>query len=167
MSLTHFSQLNTVNIKYTQKLYHLLGEKSGNLKLMAAMHLKKAAPGPWFLLWSVPSSPETSRTWGEQLLELLEGMLSRSCLMEDFNCSPVLGLMRWIWSFMVCLSSTGETSGVQTEFSTWSHAGVMDAVSGLALSCWNMQDVVQMAQMCFWSTDSAFCRCVSCPHHGH
>ncbi len=74
------------------------------------------------------------------------GMLSHSCLTYDSSCSTVLGLLCQIFCFMIGqMFSTSERSGLQAgQFSTrtlqlQSHAVVMDAVWGLALSYWNMQ----------------------------
>ncbi len=72
-------------------------------------------------------------------------MLSHSCLIQA-SCSTVLGLLCHIFRFMIHqMFSMGERSGLQAgHFSTQilllrSHDVVIDAVCGLALSCWKMQ----------------------------
>ncbi len=73
-------------------------------------------------------------------------MLSHSCLIQASSCSTVLGLLCRIFLFMMRqMFSMGERSGLQAgHFSTRillqrSHDVVIDAVCGLALSCWKMQ----------------------------
>ncbi len=73
-------------------------------------------------------------------------MLSHSCLIQASSCSTVLGLLCPIFLFMMRqMVSMGERSGLQAgHFSTRvlllrSHDVVIDAVCGLALSCWKMQ----------------------------
>ncbi len=73
-------------------------------------------------------------------------MLSHSCLIEASSCSTVVGLLCRIFLFMMRqMFSMGERSGLQAgHFSTRilllrSHDVVIDAVCGLALSCWKMQ----------------------------
>ncbi len=70
-------------------------------------------------------------------------MLSHSCLIQASSCSTVLGLLCRIFLFMMRqMFSMGERSGLQAgHFSTRilllrSHDVVIDAVCGLALSCW-------------------------------
>ncbi len=70
-------------------------------------------------------------------------MLSHSCLIQASSCSTVLGLLCRIFLFMMRqMFSMGERSGLQAgHFSTRilllrSHDVVIDAVYGLALSCW-------------------------------
>ncbi len=74
------------------------------------------------------------------------GLLSHSCLIQASSCSTVLGLLCRIFLFMMRqMFSMGERSGLQAgHFSTRilllrSHDVVIDAVCGLALSCWKMQ----------------------------
>ncbi len=74
------------------------------------------------------------------------GMLSHSCLIQASSCSTVLGLLCRIFLFMMRqMFSMGERSGLQAgHFITRilllrSHDVVIDAVCGLALSCWKMQ----------------------------
>ncbi len=74
------------------------------------------------------------------------GMLSHSCLIQASSCSTVLGLLCRIFLFMIRqMFSMGERSGLQAgHFSTRilllrSHDVVIDAVCGLALSCWKIQ----------------------------
>ncbi len=73
------------------------------------------------------------------------GMLSHSCLIQVSSCSTVLGILCHIFLFMMRqMFSMGEISGLQAgHFSTrilllCSHDFVIDAVCGLALSCWKM-----------------------------
>ncbi len=73
-------------------------------------------------------------------------MLSHSCLIQASICSTVLGLLCRIFLFMMHqMFYMGERSGLQAgHFSTRilllrSHDVVIDAVCGLALSCWKMQ----------------------------
>uniref|UniRef100_A0A9J8BUB0 Tc1-like transposase DDE domain-containing protein n=1 Tax=Cyprinus carpio carpio TaxID=630221 RepID=A0A9J8BUB0_CYPCA len=74
-------------------------------------------------------------------------MLSHSCLIQASSCSTVLGLLCRIFLFMMRqMFSMGERSGLQAgHFSTRilllrSHDVVIDAVCGLALSCWTKED---------------------------
>ena len=72
-------------------------------------------------------------------------LISKTMEQQDvYNC--VLSSIGWISNFMMLqVFSTGERAGLQAgQFSSWtlllwSHAVVMDAVCGWALSCWNMQ----------------------------
>ncbi len=73
-------------------------------------------------------------------------MLSHSCLIQASSCSTVLGLLCHIFLFMMCqMFSMGERSGLQAGYLGTrilllrSHDVVIDAVCGLALSCWKMQ----------------------------
>ncbi len=72
-------------------------------------------------------------------------MLSHSCLIQASSCSTVLGLHCRNFLFMMHqMFSMGERSGLQAgHFSTRillrSRDVVIDAVCGLALSCWKMQ----------------------------
>ncbi len=77
------------------------------------------------------------------------GMLSHSCLIQTSSCSTVLGLLCRIFLFMMRqMFSMGERSGLQAgHFSTRilllrSHDVVIDALCGLALSCWTMQGLL-------------------------
>lgn len=79
-------------------------------------------------------------------LSLGIGMFSHSCQIQASRCSTVLGLLCWIFLFMMHqIFSMGERSGLQAgQFSTWIlllriHDVVIDAVCRLALSCWKMQ----------------------------
>ncbi len=113
------------------------------------------------------------------------GMLSHSCLIQASSCSTVLGLLCRIFLFMMRqMFSMGERSGLQAgHFSTRilllrSHDVVIDAVCGLALSCWKMQglperDDVWMGAYVVLELGYTFqhwwclSRCVSCPCHTH
>ncbi len=110
---------------------------------MASTHLKKVGTRPCLPLCGIPSSfynsLQTSGDWGI-------GMLSHSCLIQASSCSTVIGLL--CHSFLCMMRqmfSMGERSGLQAgHFSTrilllCSHDVVIDAVCGLALSCWKMQ----------------------------
>ncbi len=116
---------------------------------MASTHLKKVGTRPCLPLCGIPllfitvckrlGTEETSCS------SLGIGMLSHSCLIQASSCSTVLGLLCRIFLFMMRqMFSMGERSGLQAgHFSTWillrSHDVVIDAVCGLALSCWKMQ----------------------------
>ncbi len=72
------------------------------------------------------------------------GIWSHSCLIMDYSCWRVRGHLWRIFRLMMCqMFSIGERSGLQVgQFSTWtlllwSHAVVIAAVCGFALSCWN------------------------------
>ena len=99
-----------------------------------------------FLFIIVCKRHERKRTEEGSCSSLGIGMLSLSCLIQASSCSNVLGLLWRIFLFMMCqMFSTGERSGLQAgRFSTRilllrSHGVVIDAVCGLALSCWKMQ----------------------------
>ncbi len=117
---------------------------------MASTHLKKVVTRPCLPLCGIPllfitvckrlGTEETSCS------SLGIGMLSHSCLIQASSCSTVLGLLCRIFLFMMHqMFSMGERSGLQAgHFSTRilllrSHDVVIDAVCGLALSCWKMQ----------------------------
>ncbi len=118
---------------------------------MASTHLKKVGTRPCLPLWGIPSSfynsLQTSGDWGDSSCSSLGiGMLSHSCLIQASSCSTVLCLLCRIFLFMMRqMFSMGERSGLQAgHFSTRilllrSHDVVIDAVCGLALSCWKMQ----------------------------
>ncbi len=117
---------------------------------MASTHLKKVGTRPCYHCVASPllfitvckrlGTEETSCS------SLGIGMLSHSCLIQASSCSTVLGLLCRIFLFMMRqMFSMGEISGLQAgHFSTRilllrSHDVVIDAVCGLALSCWKMQ----------------------------
>ncbi len=117
---------------------------------MASTHLKKVGTRPGLPLCGIPSSfynsLQTSGTEETSCSSLGIGMLSHSCLIQASSCSTVLGLLCRIFLFMMRqMFSMGERSGLQAgHFSTRilllrSHDVVIDAVCGLALSCWKMQ----------------------------
>ncbi len=117
---------------------------------MASTHLKKVGTRPCLPLCGIPSSFITvcKRLGTEETScsSLGIGMLSHSCLIQASSCSTVLGLLCRIFLFMMRqMFSMGERSGLQAgHFSTRilllrSHDVVIDAVCGLALSCWKMQ----------------------------
>ncbi len=117
---------------------------------MASTHLKKVGTRPCLPLCGIPSSFITvcKRLGTEETScsSLGIGMLSHSCLIQASGCSTVLGLLCRIFLFMMRqMFSMGERSGLQAgHFSTRilllrSHDVVIDAVCGLALSCWKMQ----------------------------
>ncbi len=91
------------------------------------------------------NSLQTSGDWGDKFSSLGIGMLSHSCLIQASSCWTVLGLLvasSSLWCAKCFL--WGERSGLQAgHFSTRilllrSHDVVIDAVCGLALSCWKM-----------------------------
>ncbi len=117
---------------------------------MASTHLKKVGTRPCLPLCGIPSSFITvcKRLGTEETScsSLGIGMLSHSCLIQASSCSTVLGLLCRIFLFMMRqMFSMGERSGLQAgHFSTpilllRRHDVVIDAVCGLALSCWKMQ----------------------------
>ncbi len=117
---------------------------------MASTHLKQVGTRPCLPLCGIPSSFITvcKRLGTEETScsSLGIGMLSHSCLIQASSCSTVLGLLCRIFLFMMRqMFSMGERSGLQAgHFSTRilllrSHDVVIDAVCGLALSCWKMQ----------------------------
>ncbi len=120
------------------------------LNFMASTHLKKVGTMPCLPLCASPllfitvckrlGTEETSCS------SLGIGMLFHSCLIQASSCSTVFGLLCRIFLFMMRqMFSMGERSGLQAgHFSTRilllrSHDVVIDAVCGLALSCWKMQ----------------------------
>ncbi len=114
---------------------------------MASTHLKKVGTRPCLPLCGIPSSfynsLQTSGDWGDKLLKFR----NRNVVPFLSNTgSTVLGLLCRIFLFMMRqMFSMGERSGLQAgHFSTRilllrSHDVVIDAVCGLALSCWKMQ----------------------------
>ncbi len=113
------------------------------------------------------------------------GCCSHSSLIQASSCSTVLGLLCRIFLFMMRqMFSMGERSGLQAgHFSPRilllrSHDVVIDAVCGLALSCWKMQGLPWKrrrldGRICCsrtWIYLSALMvpfQCVSCPCHMH
>ncbi len=154
---------------------------------MASTHLKKVRTRPCLPLCGIPSSFITvcERLGTETSCSSLRiGMLSHSCLIQASSCSTVLGLLCRIFLFMMCqMFSMGERSGLQAgHFSTRillrSHDVVIDAVCGLALSCWKMQGLSWKRRrldgsICcsrtwiYLSALMSLSRCVSCPCHTH
>ncbi len=131
---------------------------------MASTHLKNLAQGHVYHCVASPllfitvckrlGTEETSCS------SLGIGMLSHSCLIQASICSTVLGLLCRIFLFMMRqMFSMGERSGLQAgHFSTRilllrSHDVVIDAVCGLALSCWKMQGLSWKR----WRLDGSIC----------
>ncbi len=117
---------------------------------MASTHLKKSWDKAMFTTVWHPlffyNSLQTSGDWGDKLLKFRNRNVVHSCLIQASSCSTVLGLLCRIFLFMMRqMFSMGERSGLQAgHFSTRilllrSHDVVIDAVCGLALSCWKMQ----------------------------
>ncbi len=139
----HIKCLNWENVSF-------YGKNKLILNFMASTHLKKVGTRPCLPLCGIPSSFITvcKRLGTEETScsSLGIGMLSHSCLIQASSCSTVLGLLCRIFLFMMRqMFSMGERSGLQAgHFSTRilllrSHDVVIDAVCGLALSCWKMQ----------------------------
>ncbi len=117
---------------------------------MASTHLKKVGTRPCLPLCGIPSSfynsLQTSGDWGDKLLKFRNRNVVPFLSNTGFSCSTVLGLLCRIFLFMMRqMFSMGERSGLQAgHFSTRilllrSHDVVIDAVCGLAFSCWKMQ----------------------------
>ncbi len=117
---------------------------------MASTHLKKVGTRPCLPLWGIPSSfynsLQTSGDWGDKLLKFRNRNVVPFLSLQASSCSAVLCLLCRIFLFMMRqMFSMGERSGLQAgHFSTRilllrSHDVVIDAVCGLALSCWKMQ----------------------------
>lgn len=105
-------------ISYTYKMFKLRNFtvlRGKKYNFMASLHLKKSWSRSMFL--TVNALFFSSRAWGDQLYEFLEGMLFRSCLMDI--CSTVLGLLFWISvSSHVKTFSIGKRSGLQVGHSS-------------------------------------------------
>ncbi len=131
------------------------------------------------------NSLQTSGDWGDKLLKFRNRKVSHSCLIQASSCSTLLGLLCHIFLFMMRqMFSMGERSGLQAgHFSTRilllrSHDVVIDAVCGLALSCWKCKvfperDDIWMGAYVVLEVGYTFqhwwrlSRCVSCPCHTH
>ncbi len=112
---------------------------------MASTHLKKVGTRPCLPLCGIPSSfynsLQTSGDWGDKLLKF-----RNRNVVPFLSNTGFLGLLCRIFLFMMHqMFSMGERSGLQAgHLSTRilllrSHDVVIDAVCGLALSCWKMQ----------------------------
>ncbi len=117
---------------------------------MPAACLKIVGTGaclPWCSISSFQNSLKTSGHQGYEFLEFWSfGIWSHSCLIEVSSCWRVRGHLWRIFSLMVHqMFSIGVRSGLQAgQFSTRtllirSHAVVIAAVCGFALSCWTTQ----------------------------
>ena len=85
------------------------------------------------------------------------GILSHSCLMNNFNCSTVRGHRARILRFIMRHTfSMGDRSGLQAGQSSTrtlllrSQAVVTRAECGLALSCWNKQGASMKKMLLWW-----------------
>ncbi len=156
---------------------------------MASTHLKIVGTRPCLPLCGIPSSfynsLQTSGDWGDKLLKFRNRNVVPFLSKQASSCSTVSDLLCRIFLFMMRqMFSMGERSGLQAgHFSTRilllrSHDVVIDALCGLALSCWKCKvfperDDVWMGAYVVLELGYTFqhwwclSRCVSCPCRTH
>ncbi len=136
----------------TEKCIILIGKNKLILNFMASTHLKKVGTRPCLPLCGIlPSSfynsLQTSGDWGDKLLKFRNRNVVHSCLIQASSCSTVLGLLCRIFLFMMRqmffygwkIWTAGWPFQYPGSFFYAAMMFVIDAVCGLALSCWKMQ----------------------------
>ncbi len=170
-----------------RKVYHFKG-KISDFKFHGITTSQKVGTRPCLPLCGIPlsfyNSLQTSGDWGDKLLKFRNRMLSHSCLIQASSCSTVLGLLcriflLWCAKCFLWVKDLDCRLAISVPGSFYAAMMfVIDAVCGLALSCWKCKvfperDDVWMGAYVVLELGYTFqhwwclSRCVSCPCHTH